>query len=56
LSRALREDLEERFGPEWEQRLDEISTLRGRWRAEGAPPDEVSARTRSLLSERGWLA
>jgi precorrin-2 dehydrogenase/sirohydrochlorin ferrochelatase len=56
LSRALREDLEERFGPEWEQRLDEISTLRGRWRAEGAAPDEVSVRTRSLLSERGWLA
>jgi precorrin-2 dehydrogenase/sirohydrochlorin ferrochelatase len=56
LSRFLREDLEQRFGPEWEERLEEISDLRGRWRAEGAAPDEVSARTRSLLSERGWLA
>jgi|SRR5579871_5582977 len=56
LSRLLREDLEHRFGPEWEARLEEISDLRGRWRAEGVAPDEVSARTRSLLSERGWLA
>ena len=56
LSRFLREDLEQRFGPEWEGRLEEISDLRGRWRAEGVAPDEVSARTRSLLSERGWLA
>jgi len=56
LSRFLREDLEQRYGPEWEARLDEISTLRGHWRAEGIAPDEVSARTRALLSERGWLA
>jgi precorrin-2 dehydrogenase/sirohydrochlorin ferrochelatase len=55
LSRFLREDLERRFGPEWEERLDEISDLRRRWRAEGVAPDEVSARTRSLLTERGWL-
>jgi len=56
LARALREDIEQRFGPEWEGRLEEISGLRGRWRADGVSPEEVSARTRSLLSERGWLA
>ena len=56
LARALREDIEQRFGPEWEERLEEISGLRGRWRAEGVSADEVSARTRNLLSERGWLA
>jgi precorrin-2 dehydrogenase/sirohydrochlorin ferrochelatase len=55
LSRFLREDLERRFGPEWGERLDEISDLRGQWRAEGVTPDEVSARTRNLLNERGWL-
>jgi len=56
LSRVLRENLEQRFGPEWEERLEQISNLRREWRAEGAAPDEVSARTRSLLQERGWLA
>jgi precorrin-2 dehydrogenase/sirohydrochlorin ferrochelatase len=56
LSRFLREDLEQRFGPEWEERLEEISDLRGRWRAEGVAPEEISTRTRSLLSARGWLA
>src|SRR5436190_2384728 len=51
LARALREDIEQRFGPEWEDRLEEISGLRARWRAEGAAPEEVSGRTRSLLNE-----
>src|SRR6185295_4439212 len=49
LARALREDIEQRFGPEWEGRLEEISALRGRWRADGVSPEEVSARTRNLL-------
>ena len=55
LSRALREHLEERFGPEWDGRLDEIALLRQRWRASGVGPGEVSQRTRALLAERGWL-
>jgi precorrin-2 dehydrogenase/sirohydrochlorin ferrochelatase len=56
LSRVVREHLEGRFGPEWEQRLEEIAGLRQELRAAGAAPDEVSARTRALLAERGWLA
>jgi len=56
LSRVLREHLETRFGPEWEGRLEEIADLRQKWRAAGAAPDEVSARTRALVAERGWLA
>jgi precorrin-2 dehydrogenase/sirohydrochlorin ferrochelatase len=56
LSRALREDLERHYGPEWEDRLDEIAELRGRWRSEGAGPAQVSERMRVLLAERGWLA
>lgn len=56
LSRALREDLERRFGPEWDDRLDEIANLRRQWRAEGASPTDVSQRTRAVVSERGWLA
>lgn len=56
LSRVLREDLERRFPPEWDDRLDEIAELRKAWRAEGADPGEVSARTRAFVAERGWLA
>ena len=56
LSRILREHLEDRFGPEWDGRLDEIAALRQGWRSSGAAPNEVSARTRAVLAERGWLA
>jgi precorrin-2 dehydrogenase/sirohydrochlorin ferrochelatase len=56
LSRALREHLETRFGEEWDGRLDEIAKLRQAWRAEGAPPGEVSRRTRNHLTEQKWLA
>jgi precorrin-2 dehydrogenase/sirohydrochlorin ferrochelatase len=55
LSRAVREHLEVRFGPEWEGRLEEIAGLRQGWRAAGTAPDEVSKRTREFLAERGWL-
>ena len=56
LSRALREELERLFGPEWEQRLDEIARLRDTWQAEGAGPEAVSRRTRDHLSARGWVS
>ncbi len=55
LSRVLRENLEKKFPPEWEQRLDELASLRSQWRADGASPGDVSARTRALLTERDWL-
>src|SRR5262249_49118091 len=50
LSRALRMELEQRFGPEWNRRLDEIAQERGVWRGEGAAPAEVSDRTRAYLA------
>jgi precorrin-2 dehydrogenase/sirohydrochlorin ferrochelatase len=56
LSRLVREDLERRFGPEWDQHLDEIAALRGEWRASGLSPNEISQRTRDVVAERGWLA
>ena len=56
LSRLLREDLERRFGPEWNEHLDEISGLRGEWRANGLSANEISQRTRDVVAERGWLA
>jgi precorrin-2 dehydrogenase/sirohydrochlorin ferrochelatase len=56
LSRALREDLQRRFGPEWAERLDEVANLRNQWRAQGLSPNAVSERTQALFSERGWAA
>lgn len=55
LARYLREDLERRFGPEWDARLAEIAELRAQLRAEGALPSEVSEHTRALLEGKGWL-
>jgi precorrin-2 dehydrogenase/sirohydrochlorin ferrochelatase len=55
LSRRLREWLAGRFGPEWTERLEEVTEARSAWRAEGLPPAEVSERTRGLVTQRGWL-
>lgn len=55
LARRLREWLSERFGPEWNLHLEEVSSARAGWRADGLPPDEVSRRTRALVGEKGWL-
>jgi precorrin-2 dehydrogenase/sirohydrochlorin ferrochelatase len=55
LARRLREWLGERFGPEWKLRLEDVGTARQGWRAEGLAPDEVSRRTRALITEKGWL-
>ena len=55
LAKLLREDLERRFGPEWDAHLAEIATLRESLRAQGLPPSEVSERTRALLEGKGWL-
>ena len=56
LSRALREKLERLFGPEWDERLDEIGRLRDAWRSEGIGPEGVARRTRDHLAARGWLS
>jgi precorrin-2 dehydrogenase len=55
LARALRETLAERFGPEWESRLDELAKLRAELRARGASPSAISERSRAYLSGKGWL-
>jgi precorrin-2 dehydrogenase/sirohydrochlorin ferrochelatase len=56
LAKAIREDLERRFGPEWEARAAELAALRERLRGEGASPAEISERTRASIVARGWLA
>ena len=55
LSRLLREELEQHFGPEWSDHMDEIARSRSGWRAAGIDPGGVSERTRALVKARGWL-
>lgn len=54
VARVLRQWLQHRFGPEWEQRLEAAAALRERLRAAGAAPAEVTAATAALLEP--WLA
>lgn len=55
LARRLREWLEERFGPEWNARTEELGRTRAAWRAGGVASREVSERSRELIAEKGWL-
>lgn len=56
LARRLREWLEERFGPEWESHSEELGDLRDTLRRDGIAAGEIADRTRSIISEKGWLA
>ncbi len=55
LARLLREWLGRTFGPEWKDRLNEVSAHRARCRDEGLAPEDVSRRTRDFVTQRGWL-
>jgi len=56
LARALREDIERRFGPDWGDKLDKIAQMRAVWRSQGASTEEISERTRNFLAAEEWLA
>ena len=56
LARRLREWLQRRFGPEWDENLEILGAARAGWRADGLRPDEVSRRTGDLIENRGWLS
>ena len=55
LARRLREWLEDRFGPEWNGRLQFMGEARDGWRADGLAASEVAERTRDMIAEKGWL-
>ena len=50
VARILRQWLEKRFGPEWEQHLEAAAAQRNRLRAEGASPPAITAATAALLA------
>ena len=50
VARLLRQWLEQRFGPEWEQHLEAAAAQRNRLRAEGASMTEITDATATLLA------
>ncbi|MGA7714051.1 MAG: NAD(P)-dependent oxidoreductase [Rhizomicrobium sp.] len=56
LAKRLREWLQNRFGPEWDEHLETLGHARADWRADGVPPDQVSQRTREFIDRKGWLS
>jgi precorrin-2 dehydrogenase/sirohydrochlorin ferrochelatase len=55
LSSALREWLEEAFGPEWAGRLEEVAAMRAALRAEGRDMGEVRRAVHAHLATAQWL-
>lgn len=55
LAAEIKRFLGELIGPEWQGRLDELASLRRRWRRAGALPLAVRRRTREWISRRCWL-
>jgi precorrin-2 dehydrogenase / sirohydrochlorin ferrochelatase len=55
LAQRLRDFLGGLFGPEWRERLEEMSRQRRAWRAAGVAPDEIAELTGEWMSRRRWL-
>jgi precorrin-2 dehydrogenase / sirohydrochlorin ferrochelatase len=43
------------FGPEWQERLDALATLRRGWRAGGADAKTIARWSESWVGRQGWL-
>ena len=54
LSAAIRGWLEEAFGPEWAEHLEEVAAVRARLRQAGAAPAEVVRGVGGHLAASGW--
>ena len=55
LAVQLRDFLGDLFGPEWHERLDELSRQRRAWRKAGAAPETIAHLTGEWVRGRGWL-
>jgi hypothetical protein len=55
LAVQLRDFLGDLFGPEWHERLDELSRQRRAWRKAGAAPETIAHLTGEWVKGRGWL-
>src|SRR5271168_595116 len=56
LAGTIRRNLETCFGPEWGERVAEVSALRQEWQAEGIAMQEAAQRIDALVEEGDWLS
>ncbi len=55
LTAALRGRIAEIFGPEWKDRLADVSNARKVWREGGAKAKDIRKMTNALIKEKDWL-
>jgi precorrin-2 dehydrogenase/sirohydrochlorin ferrochelatase len=55
LAGVIRRRLEAEFGPEWQERVAEISALRAAWQRDGVSMPEAAKRISAIVREQGWL-
>ena len=56
LAGTIRRNLENCFGPEWGERVAEVSALRQGWQAEGIAMQEAAQRIDALVEAGDWLS
>lgn len=56
LAQRIRDFLGGVFGPEWQERLDDIAWRRRAWREAGLAPDRIAGLTREWMRRGGWKA
>jgi precorrin-2 dehydrogenase/sirohydrochlorin ferrochelatase len=56
LAGTIRRNLEHCFGPEWGERVSEVSALRQSWRGAGVSMQEAAKRIDALVEARCWLS
>ena len=55
LAKRIRRYLEQLFGPEWADRVDDVAARRTAWRSAGADMATLGNRTDALIARRRWL-
>jgi len=55
LAVKLRDFLGCLLGPEWQDRIEQLSRRRCAWRASGVAPEMIATLTEEWISRRGWL-
>lgn len=55
LAGQIRRALEAQFDPAWEQRVQEVASLRQALRGDGATPPEIAGQVEAHVRDRGWL-
>jgi len=55
LASQLRAELENLFGPEWENHLEDVAKFRARLRSEGFAPKDIAEKTRAFVDAKGWI-